>query len=103
VPLLAYALTQSMGWRGALKALGVLMIVVALPGALIVREPRASPLQARRPRAIGGRHPPPPDLLPPGRGEHGSIGAVGGTMQNLKLYLSLDRKLPQGRSRACCR
>ena len=24
-----------------------------------------------------------------------SIGAVGGTMQNLALYLSLDRKLPQ--------
>ena len=29
-------------------------------------------------------------------GSMASIGAVGGTMQNLKLYLSLDRKLPQG-------
>jgi sugar phosphate permease len=29
-------------------------------------------------------------------GSMASIGAVGGTMQNLKLYLSLDRKLAQG-------
>ena len=29
-------------------------------------------------------------------GSMASIGAVGGTMQNLKLFLSLDRGLPQG-------
>ena len=29
-----------------------------------------------------------------------SIGAVGGTMQNLKLYLSLDRSFAQARGRA---
>ena len=28
-------------------------------------------------------------------GSMASIGAVGGTIQNLALYLSLDRKLPQ--------
>ena len=96
VPLVAYALTQSMGWRGALRVLGVLMIVIALPGALIVREP---------PRPAAG----PSDQTPSvaailrrpafyllAAGSMASIGAVGGTMQNLKLYLSLDRKLPQG-------
>ena len=38
VPLLAYALTQAYGWHAALKLLGVLMIVVALPPALFIRE-----------------------------------------------------------------
>ena len=96
VPLVAYALTQSMGWRGALRVLGILMIVIALPGALIVREP---------PRPAAGPSDPTPSVAAILRrpafyllaaGSMASIGAVGGTMQNLKLYLSLDRKLPQG-------
>src|SRR6185436_20118150 len=39
VPLLAHRLTEALGWRGALRALGIIMIVVALPPALLVREP----------------------------------------------------------------
>jgi len=96
VPLVAYALTQSMGWRGALKVLGILMIVIALPGAFIVREPP-------RPAAGPADHAPSvaailrrPAFYLLAAGSMASIGAVGGTMQNLKLYLSLDRKLPQG-------
>ena len=96
VPLVAYALTQSMGWRGALKVLGILMIVIALPGAFIVREPprpAAGPAdQAPSVAAILRR----PAFYLLAAGSMASIGAVGGTMQNLKLYLSLDRKLPQG-------
>ena len=96
VPLLAHALTQSMGWRGALKALGILMIVIALPGAFIVREPprpAAGPSdQAPSVAAILRR----PSFYLLAAGSMASIGAVGGTMQNLKLYLSLDRKLAQG-------
>jgi sugar phosphate permease len=98
VPLLAYALTQTMGWRGALRALGVLMLVIALPGAFLVREPTQLP-------AASASGAPPPSLGSVLRrpafyllalGSMASIGAVGGTMQNLKLYLSLDRKLAQG-------
>ena len=96
VPLVAYALTQSMGWRGALRVLGILMIVIALPGAFIVREPprpAAGPAdQAPSVAAILRR----PAFYLLAAGSMASIGAVGGTMQNLKLYLSLDRKLPQG-------
>jgi sugar phosphate permease len=100
VPLLSFALTQAYGWRGALRILGVLMIAVALPVAFFVREPNAS--------ASGGGAAPKPRspaslqsiLMRPAFyflmiGSLASIGAVGGTIQNLALYLSLDRKLPQ--------
>jgi sugar phosphate permease len=96
VPLLAYALTQTMGWRGALRTLGVLMILIALPVAFFVREPPpegpragAVPLSLR---AVMGR----PSFYLLMIGSMASIGAVGGTMQNLPLYLRLDRNLPQG-------
>jgi MFS family permease len=97
VPLLADWLTQSFGWRSALTALGVLMVAIALPMAWTVRE---NPPDWHKPS--GQR-----DVDPIGPvfrraafyllavGSMCSIGAVGGTMQNLKLFLSLDQKLPQ--------
>ena len=39
VPILAHALVVTFGWRGALRYLGILMIVVAFPPAFFVREP----------------------------------------------------------------
>jgi sugar phosphate permease len=97
VPLLAFALTQAYGWRGALRILGVLMIAVALPIAYFVRDPgravtagaSAVPLQSLK--TILAR----PAFYFLMLGSMASIGAVGGTIQNLALYLSLDRKLPQ--------
>jgi len=96
VPILAYNLTQAVGWRGALWWLGVLMIVVALPAAWFVREPQAAAANARAATGQSLR----PLLSRPAFfllliGSMASIGAVGGTMQNLALYLSLDRKLAQ--------
>jgi len=98
VPLLAHALTEFLGWRGALRALGVLMIAVALPAALFVREPGAAALPAVVEQTVGMaavlRR---PAFYLLALGSLCSIGAVGGTMQNLKLYLTLDRGLAQGR------
>ena len=97
VPLLAYSLTQAYGWRGALRILGFLMIAIALPMAYFVREPvrtaNANAAGAARLdlRAILSR----PAFYFLMIGSMASIGAVGGTIQNLALYLSLDRKLPQ--------
>ena len=96
VPLLAFALTQSLGWRGALRGLGFLMILVALPAAYFVREPVAAAASARAAVKQSLK----PILSRPAFfflliGSMASIGAVGGTMQNLALYLSLDRKLAQ--------
>jgi MFS family permease len=97
VPLVAFALTQAWGWRVALRILGLLMIAVALPMAYLVREPTrcpaavasAVPLQSLK--NILAR----PTFYFLMLGSMASIGAVGGTIQNLALYLSLDRKLPQ--------
>ncbi len=94
VPILAFTLTQTLGWRGALRALGIIMILVALPAAIFVREPpTAAKAAASAPslRGILSRSP----LYLLAIGSMASIGAVGGTIQNLALYLSLDRKLPQ--------
>ena len=96
VPLLAFRLTEAIGWRGALWWLGILMIVVALPAAWFVREPPAAAARARAASSQSLR----PLLSRPAFfllmiGSMASIGAVGGTMQNLALYLSLDRKLAQ--------
>src|SRR5881409_3113387 len=38
VPFLAVWLTRAVGWQGALQALGLLIVVAALPLALVVRE-----------------------------------------------------------------
>jgi fucose permease len=100
VPLLAHFLVQSMGWRGALRALGVLMIVIALPAALLVREPApASGAGAGGTPSIASVLRQPAFYLL-AVGSFCSIGAVGGTMQNLKLYLSLDRGFDQGSAAA---
>ena len=96
VPLLSNYLTKLYGWRGALKILGVLMILFALPAALFVKEPKTA--------AQAATAAPPPSLRDVLRrrafyllalGSMFSIGAVGGTIQNLALYLRLDRKLSQ--------
>jgi MFS family permease len=95
VPLLAGALTESFGWRGAIRALGMLMIVVALPAAWFVREP------AEATRAAAAATPPLKGIMSRPAfyflliGSMASIGAVGGTIQNLALYLRLDRQFSQ--------
>jgi sugar phosphate permease len=96
VPLLAHALVQSMGWRGALRALGVLMIVIALPAALLVREPAPAAASAGGDTLSIASVFRQPAFYLLAVGSFCSIGAVGGTIQNLKLYLSLDRGFDQG-------
>jgi MFS family permease len=104
VPLLAYALTQAYGWQTALELLGIMMIAVALPPALFIRErPPEAPDAEPAARIVGHAALVPlgPVLRNPAfylllAGSMCSIGAVGGTMQNLKLYLSLDVGYAQG-------
>jgi MFS family permease len=96
VPLLAFTLTQAYGWRGALRVLGFLMIAIALPMAYFVREPaRPAGDRASLPTGSLGTILSRPAFYLLMIGSMASIGAVGGTIQNLALYLSLDRKLPQ--------
>jgi sugar phosphate permease len=105
VPLIAHALTEAIGWRTALQVLGVLMIVVALPFAWAVREPdalpnagtaraKAAPAEARADSIMDVLRQPTFYLLT--LGSMASIGAVGGTTQNLKLFFAMDRGMAQG-------
>jgi MFS family permease len=104
VPLLAYWLTTEFGWRSALQILGVLMIVISFPMAWFVRDTPdgadatsaalvAATAEAPRGEMRAILRSPAFYLL--AVGSMCSIGAVGGTMQNLKLFFSLDVKLPQ--------
>lgn len=98
VPLLAHALTESLGWRGAMGTLGLLMLVIALPAAFFVREPGGDPRGGEPAATVSlGSILRRPAFYLLALGSMCSIGAVGGTMQNLKLYLTLDRGLAQGR------
>jgi sugar phosphate permease len=117
VPLLAHWLTDLFGWRGSLQAVGVLIVLIAFPLAYLVREappdarlkPSRSTANSAAPSAADeARRLQPSDslalrtiLATPAfyllaLGSMCSIAAVGGTNQNLKLYLSLDRGFSQG-------
>jgi MFS family permease len=97
VPLLSYWLTQQFGWQGALRALGLLIIAIAFPMAYFVKESPAAlaeKKEAAPPPPIGGVFRSPAFYLL-ALGSMCSIGAVGGTNQHLKLFLSLDQHYTQ--------
>jgi MFS family permease len=100
VPLLAFRLSQTFGWHTALKALGLLIVVVALPLALVVKESPPGSIDAA-PRASRPPAAPISDVLRRPAfyllmlGSMCSIAAVGGANQHLKLYLSLDHGYTQ--------
>ena len=105
VPLLAHRLTEAFGWRSALQILGVLMIAIAFPLAFLVRDERetqtaTSAVPAQVAASTGAdsildvlRQ---PAFYLLALGSMASIGAVGGTTQNLKLYFAMDRGMAQG-------
>jgi MFS family permease len=102
VPFLAVWLTGRFGWQGALRVLGALIVVAALPMALFVKEapPDAAPA-AGTPKPAEDRAPIGAVFRAPAFyllliGSMCSIAAVGGTNQHLKLFLSLDHGFTQG-------
>ncbi len=91
-PLLANRLTQQFGWPGALRTMGILIVVIALPLVFFVKESpgtEANTASAATPVSIGGvlksRY-----FYLLAIGSMCSIGAVGGTFQNLKLFMTGD-------------
>src|SRR4029077_12236116 len=97
-PLVADWLTSHLGWPGALRVLGILMIAIAFPFAFVVRQspPGAVAPIVREERAAIGPVLKTRAFYLLAIGSMCSIAAVGGTMQNLKLFLSLDVHLAQG-------
>jgi sugar phosphate permease len=125
VPLLAAALTARLGWHIALQLLGALIIVFSLPFALFVRDnpdtatqdatathnPEAAHAHGHSTASAAGTPTAAVSIAAPLTLKHVfthwtfpllligsmcSIGAVGGTMQNLKLLLTIDKGLSQG-------
>ncbi|HET9486980.1 MAG TPA: MFS transporter [Chryseosolibacter sp.] len=98
VPQLAKALNMEFGWRGGLMCLGLIMIAIAFPMAWFVKDnPEGAAAVSKK-----------TDPQIPFRqvfkgwpfylllvGSMCSIGAVSGTSQNLKLFLSIDLKYTQ--------
>jgi MFS family permease len=97
VPLISKPLIASLGWHNALRCLGVLVVLVALPLVLMLKEgdgpaaPKGDAPQVSLRGPLSGRN-----FYLLAIGSMASIGAVGGANQHLKLLLSLD----QGRSQA---
>jgi MFS family permease len=98
VPWLSYWMVQWWGWRGALRALGFLIIGLAGPMAYLAKEAPANWVETGdRGRVVPLRtvfRRPAFYLL--AIGSMCSIAAVGGANQHLKLFLSLDAGYSQG-------
>ena len=99
VPQIAKWLNMQMNWRSSLVVLGVLMILIALPMALFVKE--NPPGNSTHPKADKAKIPFKNILKNKSFyllviGSMCSIGAVAGVSQNLKLFFSLDLKYTQG-------
>jgi len=95
VPWISYWLVQTWGWRGALRALGVLVVVLAGPMAFFSREaPAVEGMRREKAPLRAVLRSPAFYLL--AIGSMCSIAAVGGANQHLKLFLSLDQGYSQG-------
>jgi sugar phosphate permease len=98
VPQIARWLALNFGWRDALMALGILMIAVAFPMVWFVKENpeevilKAKQEETKKPFTAILKSWPFYLLV---IGSMCSIGAVAGTTQNLKLFLSIDLKYTQ--------
>jgi sugar phosphate permease len=102
VPWISHILVEHFGWQAALKGLGFLVIAIAFPAAVLVKEAPASsrpaPAMARttdRPSSSPFKSVPFYLLIV---GSMCSIAAVSGTQQNLKLFLTLDLRFAQGQA-----
>jgi sugar phosphate permease len=101
VPQIAKRLNMEFGWHQAMMMLGILMIIIALPTVWFVKDnPEGFPSASKQVETkitlssiLRGW---PFYLLL--IGSMCSIGAVSGTIQNLKLFFSFDLKYPQEHS-----
>jgi sugar phosphate permease len=99
VPYLIAGLEKNLGWHLALVTLGILIVLIAFPLAYFIKEPSKVP-------GAKGSEPPlvstgtilrNPNFYLLAIGSMCSIGAVGGIMQHMKLYL-VDHNFSQFQS-----
>lgn len=89
VPLLAAGLEKNLGWNMALMTIGVLVILIAFPMAFFIKDKKTEPADNKQIAPMV----PMLDIILNRNfwllliGSLCSIGAVGGIMQHIKLYL----------------
>ena len=99
VPHIAKSLNYNMHWRSSVVVLGAIMIAIALPMALFVKEAPDGKVQDKKddepkiPLAAVVKN---KAFYLLAIGSMCSIGAVSGVSQNLKLFFSLDLNYSQG-------
>ena len=96
VPWISHLLVQHFGWQTALRILGLLIVVVSFPLALLVKElpsVRAASGSVTYPSLKAAFKHTSFYLLT--LGSMCSVAAISGTQQNMKLFLSLDRQFAQ--------
>jgi MFS family permease len=96
VPWISHVLVQHFGWQTSLRILGLLIVVVSLPLAVLVKEfPQpgitVGSIESASPKAAFKEW----SFYLLTLASMCSIAAVSGTQQNLKLFLSLDRHFTQ--------
>jgi MFS family permease len=102
VPWISHALVQLWGWQAALRALGFLIVVIALPAVFLIKSAPPPKVASQRDKNhlpatsadLRGAFLTGPFFLLT-LGSMLSIAAVSGTQQNLKLFLSLDLHFTQ--------
>ena len=100
VPLLAHGLIDGYGWQAALRIIGIIIIVISFPVAFFVQDaPSGESVQvaATKPGASLGEVLRNRYFYFLAIGSMCSIGAIGGTNQNLKFFLGIDRHIDQGK------
>jgi MFS family permease len=98
-PWISHVFVHHFGWQAALQILGLLIIAIAFLVGFLVKEPPAAHRPAEIIRDGMPRSPfagAPFYLLM--IGSMCSIAAVSGTLQNLKLFLTLDVRYAQGQA-----
>jgi len=94
VPQITKYLIAAFGWRSALMMLGGLVVIVAMPLVLLLREgegPAAAAARTDAPKVSLREHLSNRNFYILALGSMASIGAVGGAIQHFKMMLTLDK------------
>jgi MFS family permease len=97
-PQITKYLLDRFGWRTALHVLGLIIVAVGMPLVLAIRKDDSTTAAAttRAPRAPIGDVLRDPAFYLLAIGSFASVGAVGGAMQHLMVFMTLEKHWPRG-------
>jgi MFS family permease len=99
-PQITKHLLDRFGWRTALQVLGLIIVAVGMPLVLALRKGDSTTAQisAKAPRAPIGEVLKNPAFYLLAIGSFASVGAVGGAMQHLMVFMTIEKHWPRGQS-----